>query len=501
MDIVTISAVCILLAFILLSLPRSRGKSPQNIPPGPYLLPIIGNIHKLGKHPHKSLANLAQVYGPIMCLKLGRITTIVISSSSTAQQVLQKQDLAFSSRCQLDAVQASCHNKYSAVFLPVGSRWRSLRKIMSSYIFAANRLDKNQHLRSRKVHELVRFCEKCCQSGEPVDIGRAAFLTSLNLLSNTIFSKDMIDSYENLEAKEFRDLVWNIMVEAGKPNLVDYFPILRWIDPQGIRRRMTGHFEKLIKLFDGVLKERLELRRMGKASDNTSTTDVLEELLKMLQTDEIDEAQIHNLFIDLFVAGTDTTSSTVEWAMSEILRNPKTILVKVKTELNQEIGKGKIVQETDISKLVYLQCILKQTMRLHPPAPFLIPRQVKEEVQLCGYTIPKNSQVLVNAWAIGRDPKLWINPLSFQPERFMDSQIDFNGHGYELIPFGAGRRICPGMPLAMRMVPVMLGSLINCFDWELEGGILPEKLDMEEKFGITLAKLHPLRAVATLVVL
>ncbi|KAL8097077.1 hypothetical protein AgCh_030249 [Apium graveolens] len=165
--------------------------------------------------------------------------------------------------------------------------------------------------------------------------------------------------------------------------------------------------------------------------------------------------------------------------MSEILRNPKTILVKVKTELNQVIGKGKIVQEIDISKLVYLQCILKETMRLHPPSPFLIPGQVKEEVQLCGYTIPKNSQVLVNAWAIGRDPKLWINPLCFQPERFMDSQIDFNGHDYELIPFGAGRRICPGMPLAIRMVPVMLGSLINYFDWEIEGGILPEKLDMD----------------------
>ncbi|KAK1358824.1 Geraniol 8-hydroxylase [Heracleum sosnowskyi] len=471
MDII-VSAVCILLAFALLSLSKIRGKSSQNNPPGPCPLPIIGNIHKLGKHPHKSLASLAQVYGPIMHLKLGLTTTIVISSSSTAQQVLQMQDLAFSSRSQFDVVRASSHNKYSVVLLPVGSRWRSLRKIMSSYIFAANKLDKNQHLRRRKVHDLIRYCEKCCQSGETVDIGRAAFLTSLNLLSNTIFSKDMIDSYENSEAKEFRDFVWNILFEAGKPNLVDYFLILRWTDPQGIRRRMTGYFEKLTKSFDGLIQEHLELRRVGNA-ESTSTIDVLEELLKMLQTDEIEETHIHNLFIDLFVAGTDTTSNTVEWAMSEILQNSE-ILVKVKAELNQVIGKGKIIQETDISKLVYLQCIVKETMRLHPPVPFLIPRQVEKEVQLCGYTVPKNSQVLVNAWAIGRDPELWINPLSFRPER-----------------------ICPGMPLAMRMVPVMVGSLINCFDWKLEGGILPEKLDMEEKFGITLAKLHPLRAVAT----
>ncbi|KAK1388103.1 hypothetical protein POM88_016281 [Heracleum sosnowskyi] len=139
MDLVTVCALFILLAISILSLPRIRGKSPQNIPPGPYPLPIIGNIHKLGKHPHKSLASLAQVYGPIMHLKLGRIITIVISSSSTAQQVLQKQDLAFSSHPQLGAIRATNHNKYAVVWLPIGSRWRSLRKIMSSYIFTANK--------------------------------------------------------------------------------------------------------------------------------------------------------------------------------------------------------------------------------------------------------------------------------------------------------------------------------------------------------------------------
>ena len=203
---------------------------------------------------------------------------------------------------------------------------------------------------------------------------------------------------------------------------------------------------------------------------------------------------------DLFAAGTDTTSSTVEWAMAEVLKKSETVLARAKAELNQVIGKGKIVEEADISKLTYLRCIVKETARLHPAVPLLLPRQVKEDVELCGYTIPKNSQVLVNAWAIGRDPTLWENPLSFQPERFMDSEVDLYGHDYELIPFGAGRRRCPGLPLAIRMVPVMVGTLINCFDWNLEGGIAAGELDMEDKFGITLAKLHPLRAVATLVV-
>ncbi|KAK1388102.1 Geraniol 8-hydroxylase [Heracleum sosnowskyi] len=224
-NIVMIGVWCMLLAFTLVSIPRIRAKATQKLPPGPFPLPIIGNIHKLGKHPHKSLANLAQVYGPIMRLKLGHMTTIVISSSTTARQVLRKQDIAFSNRPLPDAVRALDHNKYSAVWLPVGCQWRSLRKIMSTNIFTANKLDSNQHLRSQKVRDLITYCEKCSQTGEAVDIGGAAFLTSLNLMSNTIFSKDMIDSYENSEAKVFRDLVWNTMVEIGKcceRNLVQY---------------------------------------------------------------------------------------------------------------------------------------------------------------------------------------------------------------------------------------------------------------------------------------
>ena len=197
---------------------------------------------------------------------------------------------------------------------------------------------------------------------------------------------------------------------------------------------------------------------------------------------------------DLFVAGTDTTSNTLEWAMAECLQNPEK-MKKAKAELVQVIGKGKLIEEADVSRLPYLRCIVKETLRLHPPVPFLIPRRVEQDVEVCGYNVPKNSQVLVNAWAIGRDETVWENALEFKPERFLESEPDIRGRDFELIPFGAGRRICPGLPLAVRMVPVMLGSLLNSFDWKLEGGIAPKDLDMEEKFGITLQKALPLRAV------
>ncbi|KAH7841466.1 hypothetical protein Vadar_030192 [Vaccinium darrowii] len=425
---------------------QTRTKS--KLPPGPGRLPVVGNLLKLGDKPHKSLAGLAETYGPIMSLKLGQITTVVISSPALAKEALQKQDLAFSSRSIPNAVHAHEQYKYSVVWLPVSDKWRSLRKILNSNIFS-------------------------------VDIGSAAFTTSLNLLSNTIFSVDLADLCLD-SAKELRDLVWNVMMETGKPNLVNFFPVLAMIDPQGIRNRVMVHLGKILQLFGGLIDERLKSRKLHKSN---AENDVIDILLNLNQ--EIDRTHIER---------TDTTSSTVEWAMAELLRNPE-CLKKAKAELEQTIGKGKPIQERDTSQLPYLQAIVKETLRIHPSVPFLIPRKVETDVEIYGYTVPKGAQVLVNVWAIGRDPSIWKNPTTFMPERFLELDIDVRGHDFELIPFGAGRRICPGLPLAMRTIPAVLGSLINSFDWKIEGGVTPEELDMEDKFGITLQKAQPLRVV------
>lgn len=180
--------------------------------------------------------------------------------------------------------------------------------------------------------------------------------------------------------------------------------------------------------------------------------------------------------------------------MTELVINPE-IMSKAKKELEEVIGKGKPIEESDIARLPYLQAIIKETFRLHPPVPLLLPRKAAKDVEICGLTIPKDAQVMVNVWTIGRDPTLWENPTLFSPERFLESEIDVKGRNFELAPFGAGRRICPGMVLALRMLLLMLGSLVNSFDWRLEDGMKLEDLDMEEKFGITLQKAQPLRVV------
>lgn len=201
------------------------------------------------------------------------------------------------------------------------------------------------------------------------------------------------------------------------------------------------------------------------------------------------------VYQDLFIAGTDTSASTLEWAMTELLRNPEHI-VKAQLELDRVYGKNGFVRESEFSKLPYIHAIVKETYRLHPATSFLIPRKTEKDVDLCGYFVPKDTQIWVNVWAIGRIPSIWPNPLSFSPERFLEREIDVKGRDFELIPFGAGRRICPGMPLAYRMVHLMLASLLYSFNWKFSDGISLEDKDMlEEKFGITLQKAQPLQAI------
>lgn len=200
---------------------------------------------------------------------------------------------------------------------------------------------------------------------------------------------------------------------------------------------------------------------------------------------------------DLFIGGTDTLSSTVEWAMTELLRNQEK-MEKAKAELQRVIGVNNPLKEDDIFRLPYLRAIVKETFRLHPPTPFLVPREVFTATKLGEFTVPKNTKVLVNVWAIGRDPGVWKNADMFEPERFLDSSIDFGGEDYELIPFGSGLRMCVGMEMASKMVQVMLGSLIHSVNWKLEDGMKPEDIDVDDKLGFNLQKAKPMLAIPVL---
>ncbi|KAG9441572.1 hypothetical protein H6P81_017426 [Aristolochia fimbriata] len=411
-----------------------------------------------------------------------------------AKEVLKKHDKSFAGRSVVDAVRVLGHEKVSMVWLQPGQQWRRLRSLCNTSIFSSQRLDAGEGLRRRKVAELLAHVKNRALSKKAVDIGRITFVASLNLVANTVFSVDLVD-IDSEKAQEFKDLVWEMLELAGKPNLVDCFPILRHLDPQGIRRGMVHRVKKLFEIFDKQIDDR-EISRS--TSKHQRRNDFLEALLNEKDKGgaELSRTVLNSLFADLFIAGSDTSSVTVEWAMTELLRNPKS-LARARTELEEVMGERTEVEESDIAGLQYIQAIVKETLRLHPPVPLLIPHRAECDVEISGYTIPKHTKVIVNAWAIGRDGEVWENPEHFNPERFTGTSnvIDYRGRNFELIPFGAGRRICPGLPLAYRMVHLMLASLLRSFSWELPAGTATENLDTREKFGLTLQKSTPLMAV------
>ncbi|PKI69527.1 hypothetical protein CRG98_010055, partial [Punica granatum] len=338
---------------------------------------------------------------------------------------------------------------------------------------------------------LLAHVRKCSESGALVNLGEVIFTASLNLLANAMLSIDLADPTSET-AKKFKAVVWQIMVAEGTPNMADYFPMLKKIDPQGAKRSNTDCITHMFDVFDRVIDKRLQDRKVPGA---VRKNDLLDVLLDLSEDDSKDTSIFHikHLFLDLLVAGTEATASTMEWAMAELLHCPEK-LVKVQAELELVIGRDNPIKESDVARLPYLQAMVKETYRMHPPLP-LVPRMAGANVQVSGYTIPEGAQILVNVWAIGKDPTLWKNPDKFIPERFLGLDIDVKGQNFELLPFGGGRRICPALPLASRMIHLMLGSLLNSFDWKLEDGISPDTMDMGENYGLTLRRAQSLLAV------
>ncbi|KAI3472968.1 hypothetical protein Pfo_029393 [Paulownia fortunei] len=365
-------------------------------------------------------------------------------------------------------------------------------------MFTTPRLEASQGLRQEKLQKLCDYVQKCCDSGRVVNIGEAAFITTLNLMSATLFSTE-VTTFDSGATQEFKKTFESLTNIVGIPNFADYFPVLKPIDPQGIKRKSEFYFGKLLAFIEDLINQRLRSR--SKSLDSPKKTDLLETLLDLRQGSEHEPSEyefsidvIKHLLLDLFVAGSDTTSTTVEWAMTELLLNPEK-LSKAKQELRTVIGENKQVQESDMSRLPYFQAVIKETFRFHPPGPLLIPRKSEYDVDVSGYTIPKGTQMLVNVWAMGREPSIWSNPDSFEPQRFLDCKIDFKGQDFELIPFGSGRRICPGLPLANRMLHILVATLIHNFDWKLELGAEEEEVHKGELFGLSLRRAVPLMAI------
>ncbi|XP_031103422.1 cytochrome P450 76A1-like [Ipomoea triloba] len=497
--VIMLLAVFLIPASLLLLLSRNKPRSGR-LPPGPPGLPVLGNMFDLGSLPHQTIAAMRNTYGPVVWLRIGSVSTLAIQSAKAAAELFKNHDVPFVGRNIVDVMLSHDYNKGSLVFAQYGSYWRVLRRICSVEMFVHKKVNETAPVRRKCIDDLLRWVENEAAAGSGIHVTRFVFLATFNMLGNLMFSSDLVDPVSEKGSKFFNAMM-GIMEWGGTPNISDIFPCLRWLDLQGLRGKTDRDLKIALQIVSAFVKERC---KEGVQDSGKRKTDFLDVLLRFEgsgkdEPAKLSEHQINIFMLEMFLAGTDTTSSTVEWALTELLRNPKA-MTKAQEEIRGIVGPNRRFEERDIDNLQYLQAVVKETLRLHPPAPLLIPRRAIQDTKFMGYDIPKDTRVFINVWAIGRDHESWEDPLSFKPERFLGSNIDFKGQNFEFLPFGAGRRICAGLPLGNRMLHFLLGSLLHSFDWELEGNVTSESLDMAERMGITVRKFEPLKAIPRRVV-
>ncbi|XP_059627536.1 probable (S)-N-methylcoclaurine 3'-hydroxylase isozyme 2 [Cornus florida] len=466
--------------FLIMKSIKPASKRPP-LPPGPYSWPIVGNIFQMGNSPHVTLAKLAKVHGPLMSLRFGSRLVVVGSSPEAAAEILKINDRALSGRVVANAFQvkgSKLHNLNLVFTDECDDDWRVLRNIYRTEVFSSKVMQSQVELREKKVNELVKYLS--AKTGQIVKVKEIGLACALNILSNAFFSTDLTDFEGKGLGEGMFQYIRSFAELGGVPQLSDLYPILSGWDLQGFYKKAMDILDRMFAVWVDIVEERRK-----KLIDVSSRRDFMDALLGMGLTNE----QINPLLL-LFSAGIESTSATTEWALTELLRNQET-MEKLRNELTTVVGDDTI-RESNLSDLPYLEACVKETLRLHPPGPLLLPHRAVQECEVMGYTIPKDSHVLVNMWAIARDPTIWDDPSSFKPERFLKSGLNYMGINFEYIPFGSGRRMCPGLPLASRVVPLLVASLVHHFDWFLPGNVKPSEIDMNEILDVTMLKKDPM---------
>lgn len=469
------------------SLPRPRG------------LPFIGNLHQLGANPQDSLAELAARHAaPLMLLRLGSVPTLVVSSPDAARAVFQHNDRALSGRPAPYAVFRISYGLQNITFgHPEGAFWRAARRACQSELLGAPRVRGFRHAREDEAAALVAAVADASGAGAPVNLSELIITSSNRIVRRIAFGGDgrgevaMETSAVLKETQRLFGAFW----------VADYVPWLGWLDAlRGLRGRLERNFRWLDAFYESVIDSHLHKR----TSADDDEEDLVDVLLRLhgdpahRSTFRISRDQIKGILTDMFVAGTDTIAAAVEWTMTDLVNHPD-VLAKAQHEVRSVVGDGTdMVREPDLRSLGYLKLVIKESMRLHPSVP-LLPRETTEPCTVQGSEIPAGMRVIVNVKAIGAHPGAWgPDAARFVPERHseVDASKDFRpwvDDGFALVPFGIGRRSCPGVHFATAVVELVLANLLFSFDWRAPLG---EPVDVEEENGLTVLRKNPLVLLA-----
>ncbi|XVF15217.1 hypothetical protein REPUB_Repub09cG0131700 [Reevesia pubescens] len=484
----------LLSVFTLLLLMKKKNKRMEGIiklppsPPSPPKLPIIGNLHQLGNLPHRSLEKLSKKYGSVLLLQLGSVPTVIVSSAKTAKKVLKTHDLDCCTRPASPGGNRFSYNGLDVAFSPYSDYWKEMRKVLISELLSMKRIQSFAYAREVEVDKLIASLSQA--SRKPVNLNEKTIALADGIIGTVAFGK--IYGTEKFKNHVFQNVLGEAMNMLASFSAEDFFPrIGKFVDAlTGFNARLEKSFYELDAYLQMVLDQHLDPARPR--PDQEDLVDFLIRLLKdQNSTFRVTEKNVKAMLFDTFIGGIVTTSVTILWAMSELIKNPR-VMNKVQAELRNCIGREAKVKGEDVAKFKYLKMVVKETFRLHPPLTILLPREAMRQFKLGDYDILPGTRILVNVWAIGRDPNSWENPNEFYPERFEENDIDFKGSDFDLLPFGAGRRICPGLAMGATNVEFILANLLHCFDWELPSGMKTEDISMEEEGRLACQRKTPL---------
>nr|AYM55623.1 cytochrome p450 [Croton stellatopilosus] len=500
----------LLYSFFINSRKERKSNIKLPLPPEPTgKLPIIGHLHLLGgsQPPHKTLEKMAEKMGPIYTIKLGTHRSLVVSSWELAKECFTTNDRVFAYRPKALFLDVMTYDYAMFGASPYGDYWREIRKIATLELLSVRRLELPKHVRETEVKEAVQglyqeWLKNNCNKLE-VEMKTWFWNISLNGILKMVVGKRYIEYINNKDGDNesgnggWRYALSDFFELSGKFTVADALPFLRCLDIGGVEKEM----KKITKVLDNVMTEWLEEHKKKRASamHNTQEEDFMDVMLSLL-----DDKQVSNRDADtvnkatclaLILAASDTTKATLTWILSLLLNNPE-VLKKAKDEIDMHVGKERHVKDSDTKNLVYLQAIIKESLRLYPSAPLSVPRVCIEDCVVGGYRIPAGTRLFVHISKIQRDPRVWENPLEFQPERFLNTHkdIDVKGQNYELIPFSTGRRICPGAYFALQVLSLSLATLLQAFEIETPLGL---PVDMTEGHGINNLKATPLNVLVT----
>ncbi|KAJ8541160.1 hypothetical protein K7X08_001976 [Anisodus acutangulus] len=472
----------------------------QNLPPCPFpILPIIGHLYLLKNPMHKNLSKLSKTYGPVLFLQFGSRRVLIVASPSAAEECLSKNDIIFANRPRLVAGKYFGQNYASLAWSSYGDHWRNLRRIASTQLLSSYRVQALSIFRTDEVHLMIQHLFQKCKNNDSyqkVDMKSLLFEVTFNSITRMLAGKRFYGErvVDSEEATRFQEIVGEQVKVLAKSSKQEFLPFFRWFSLEGIEK-MCEDVQRKRDVFVQNWIEGFRKMRSNRITTNKENKDrtTIEILLSLQETDPeyYTDEMIRGLMLTLLTAASNTSADTMEWTMTHLLNNPE-ILKKARAEIDKIIGQQRLIDESDVPQLHYLKLIIMETLRMHPVVPLLLPHESSKDCTVGGFHVPRGTMLLVNVWAIQNDEKIWIDPEVFSPERFEDIEMgNDNGNQFKWLPFGTGRRGCPGENLAMRMIALALGSLIHFFEWERIGD---EKEDMSELGGFTAPKARPLVA-------